>query len=166
MVFPVHCRKGYSLRMNQPLRALPRRQLLVISLAALAFPGEAIAQKPAAAMPLNMNPPEVAKLVEEKKIILIDIRRPEEWAETGVAEGAHKLDMTDPLFLSKLAKLTGNKRNAPVALICRTANRTRVVQSYLLQSGHTNIVNVEGGMVGNSADKGWVKHGLKIVSGQ
>jgi rhodanese-related sulfurtransferase len=152
--------------MNQHRSALLRRQFLAISLATLVFPEGAAAQKPEPAMPLNMNPPEVARLVDEKKIILIDIRTPDEWKETGVAEGAHKLDMTDPLFLPKLAKITGNKRTQPVALICRTANRTRVVQSFLLQNGHTNIVNVEGGMVGNSADKGWIKHGLKVNSGQ
>jgi rhodanese-related sulfurtransferase len=152
--------------MNQPRSAFVRRQFLALSLAALSLCGTATAQTPPPAMPVNMNSPEIAKLVAEKKIILVDIRTPDEWAETGIAEGAHKLDMTDPLFLAKLAKLTGNKRNEPVALICRTASRTRVVQSYLMQSGHTNIVNVEGGMVGNSADKGWIKHGLKVVSGK
>ena len=60
--------------------------------------------------PVNMTPHEAAKLSSDKKILLIDIRRPEEWAETGVAENAHKLDMTDELFLSKLSKITGGNR--------------------------------------------------------
>jgi rhodanese-related sulfurtransferase len=144
-------------------RLLSRRLLVLTGAATLARANLAQAQ---ATYPLNINPPEAAKLSAEKKVILIDIRTPDEWAETGVAEGAHKLDMNDPRFLAKLAQITGNKRNQPVALICRTANRTRVVQSYLLQNGHVNVINVEGGMIGNKDDKGWIAHGLKVVSGK
>jgi rhodanese-related sulfurtransferase len=119
-----------------------------------------------ASYPVNISPPEAQKLVTEKKAILIDIRTPEEWRETGVAENAHKIDMNDPMFLAKLSALTGGDRAKPVALICRTANRTRTVQQALLQSGYATIINVEGGMVGNSADKGWIKHELPIVKEQ
>jgi rhodanese-related sulfurtransferase len=113
--------------------------------------------------PLNMTPVDTAKLVTEKKAILIDIRTPEEWKETGVAEGAHRLDMNDPMFTAKLSKLVNGDRTKPVALICRTANRTRTVQAALMQQGgYTRVINVEGGMIGNSADKGWIAHGLPV----
>jgi rhodanese-related sulfurtransferase len=124
--------------------------------------GNAMAQTTTPIYPVNMTPPEIAKLAQEKKVILVDIRRPEEWAETGVAENAHKLDMNDPLFSAKLSKLTGGDRSKPVALICRTANRTRTVQQALLQGGYAAVINVEGGMIGNSADQGWIKHGLPV----
>ncbi len=113
--------------------------------------------------PLNMTPVEAARLVTDKKAILIDIRTPEEWKETGVAEGAHRLDMNDPMFTAKLSKLVEGDRTRPVALICRTANRTRTVQAALMQqSGYLRVINVEGGMIGNSADKGWIAHGLPV----
>jgi rhodanese-related sulfurtransferase len=113
--------------------------------------------------PLNRTPVETAKLVAEKKAILIDIRTPEEWKETGVADGAHKLDMNDPMFAAKLSKIVEGDRTKPVALICRTANRTRTVQAALMQQGgYTRVINVEGGMIGNSADKGWIAHGLPV----
>ena len=116
-----------------------------------------------ASYPVNVSPQDAQKLVTDKKAILVDIRTPEEWRETGVAENAHKIDMNDPMFLAKLSAITGGDRSKPVALICRTANRTRTVQQALLQSGYATIINVEGGMVGNSADKGWLKQGLPIV---
>jgi rhodanese-related sulfurtransferase len=113
--------------------------------------------------PLNMTPVEAAKLVTDKKAILIDIRTPEEWKETGVAEGAHRLDMNDPMFTAKLSKIVDGDRTKAVALICRTANRTRTVQAALMQQGgYTKVINVEGGMIGNSADKGWIAHGLPV----
>jgi rhodanese-related sulfurtransferase len=112
---------------------------------------------------LNITPPEAHKLAAEKQVVLIDIRRPDEWADTGVGEHAVRIDMEDPLFLPKLNAAMGNDRTKPVALICRTASRTRVLQQALLQDGYKQILNVEGGMIGNSADKGWIKHGLPVA---
>ncbi len=112
---------------------------------------------------LNMTPVETAKLMTDKKAILIDIRTPEEWKETGVADGAHKLDMNDPMFTAKLSKIVEGDRTKQIALICRTANRTRTVQAALMQQGgYSRVINVEGGMIGNSADKGWIAHGLPV----
>ncbi len=116
--------------------------------------------------PLNITPVEAAKMVADKKAILIDIRRPEEWQETGVAEGAHRLDMNDPMFSAKLSKLVEGDKTKQIALICRTANRTRTVQAALMQqSGYSKVLNVEGGMIGNSADKGWIAYGLPVKHG-
>ncbi|MGL4637656.1 MAG: rhodanese-like domain-containing protein [Beijerinckiaceae bacterium] len=126
----------------------------------------AMAQTPTPVYPINMTPVEAAKLAQDKKVILIDIRTEEEWRETGVAENAHKIDIYDPMFVAKLSKLTGGDRSKPVALICRTANRTRTVQQALLQGGYSAVINVEGGMVGNSADQGWIRHGLPVVKSQ
>jgi rhodanese-related sulfurtransferase len=139
---------------------------LVLSLLALFAIPSAGAQTTTPTYPVNMSPPEAAKLSSDKKILLIDIRRPEEWSETGVAEHAHKLDMTDELFLAKLSKVTEGNRTRPIALICRTASRTRVVQSALMQMGYSSVINVEGGMIGNDEDKGWIKHGLPLAKAE
>jgi rhodanese-related sulfurtransferase len=126
--------------------------------AALVIATPALAQQ----TPLNISPPEAHKLATEKKAVLVDIRRPDEWAATGVGEHAVRIDMEDPLFITKLNAAMGGDRTRPVALICRTANRTRVVQQALMQQGYTRVINVEGGMVGNSGDKGWIAHGLPV----
>lgn len=122
------------------------------------------AASPAASQntPLNITPPAAAKLLADKQAILIDIRTPAEWRETGVAEGAHRLDMTDPMFDAKLSRLVEGDRTRPIALICRTASRTRTVQAALMQGGYKTVINVEGGMIGNQADKGWIAHGLPV----
>ncbi len=131
------------------------------ALAALLMLGAAT---PAASQntPLNITPPAAAKLVAENQAILVDIRTPAEWRETGVAEGAHRLDMTDPMFDAKLSRLVEGDRTRPIALICRTASRTRTVQAALMQGGFKTVINVEGGMIGNQADKGWIAHGLPV----
>ncbi len=113
-------------------------------------------------VPLHVSPAEAHAMAAEKRAVLIDIRRPDEWAQTGVGEHALKIDMEDPMFVTKLNAAMGNDRTRPVALICRTANRTRTVQQALMQQGYTRVINVEGGMVGNAADKGWIARGLPI----
>ena len=97
-----------------------------------------------------------------KEVILVDIRRPEEWADTGVAEGAIKLDMTSPVFEARLAGLRADYPGKPIAIICRTASRTRHVQDVLGKRGWTGIVDVRGGMLGDGISKGWLDEGLPV----
>ncbi len=134
-----------------------RRTLLAV-VVAMASTTAASAQP----SPANMAPDEAHRLAAEKKVVLVDIRRSDEWAETGVGEHAVRIDMEDPMFIAKLNAAMGNDRTKPVALICRTASRTRVVQQALTQHGYARVINVEGGMVGNAADRGWIARGLPI----
>ena len=83
------------------------------------------------------------------QIILVDIRRPDEWADTGVAEGAIRLDMTSPVFEARLAGLRADNPGKPIALICRTATRTRHVLETLGRRGWSNLIDVRGGMLGD-----------------
>jgi rhodanese-related sulfurtransferase len=138
-----------------------RRNLLVGLLIMTAPP--ALAQKQSEDYPANMRPTEVQKLLADKKIVLIDIRTPEEWKETGIAKDAVRIDMNDPRFGAKLNQAIEGDRTKPIALICRSSSRSRTVQQALLQSGYARVINVEGGMLGNELDKGWIKHDLPVT---
>ncbi|MBI5898006.1 MAG: rhodanese-like domain-containing protein [Rhodocyclales bacterium] len=114
----------------------------------------------------DLSAPEAAAAVAAGKITLIDIRTPPEWKETGVAKGAQLLNMLHPqgapgFTNALLDKLKGDK-NAPIALICRTGNRTTQVQRYLQSQGFTNVYNVKEGMAGSGAGPGWIKRGLPV----
>lgn len=116
----------------------------------------------------DMTAPDAAAAVADGKITLIDIRTPPEWKETGVAHGAQMLNMLHPqgapgFTNALLEKLNGDK-NAPIALICRTGNRTTQVQRYLQSVGFTNVYNVKEGMAGSNAGPGWIKRGLPLDS--
>ena len=97
-----------------------------------------------------------------KDVLLVDIRTPEEWKDTGVAEGAIRLDMTSPVFEARLASLRAENPGKPIAIICRTANRTRRLQDMLTQRGWINIIDVRGGMLGDGRNKGWLDEGLPV----
>lgn len=125
-----------------------------------------LAAGPASAQTLptraTMSVREAHERSRAKEVILVDIRRPEEWADTGVAEGAIKLDMTSPVFEARLAGLRAENPGKPIAIICRTASRTRHVQDVLGKRGWTGIVDVRGGMLGDGISKGWLDEGLPV----
>ena len=96
------------------------------------------------------------------QITLVDIRRPDEWALTGVGEGAIPIDMRDQDFIQQLLTHVQN-RNAPVALICARGGRSRHMTARLTQAGFTNIIDVPEGMLGSGAGPGWLAAGLPVT---
>ncbi len=116
----------------------------------------------------DLTAPEAAAAVAAGKITLIDIRTPPEWKETGVAKGAQLINMLHPQgapgFTNALLDKVKGDKNAPIALICRTGNRTTQVQRYLQSQGFTQVYNVREGMAGSGAGPGWLKRGLPVDS--
>ena len=100
------------------------------------------------------------------QLTLIDIRRPDEWRQTGVAQDALQINMIHPQgaagFVGQVAAEVGGDRNAPIGLICRTGNRTTHMQQALRKAGFTQVYNIDEGMVGSSAGPGWIARGLPV----
>ena len=116
------------------------------------------------------EPPKLANAtVEEFKAlkgsgaIIIDIRRAEEWAETGIIEGAKtitaftKNGALHPEFQSKFFPLIDDE-DTPIYLYCRTGNRTGTLGNALVnQVGLRNVTHLKTGIVG------WKKSGMLTV---
>ncbi|MFN4262512.1 MAG: rhodanese-like domain-containing protein [Thioalkalivibrionaceae bacterium] len=101
------------------------------------------------------------------ELIIVDIRRPEEWSETGVAETAIPISVESHRdgvqgFLRDLEWATGGDRSVPVALICRTGNRTAQLAPQLRQLGYERVFTVDEGMAGSAAGPGWLARGLPL----
>ncbi|KAB2842075.1 MAG: rhodanese-like domain-containing protein [Burkholderiales bacterium] len=98
------------------------------------------------------------------KFRLIDIRTPQEWRQTGIAPGAAQIDFYrgSEVLVREVTQIIGGDKNAPIALICRTGNRTTQAQRILQAQGFTQVFNVKEGMAGSSAGPGWLKQGLPI----
>jgi rhodanese-related sulfurtransferase len=87
----------------------------------------------------------------ERNIPIYDVRRPQEWRQTGVVEGSELLTFVDangrvrPDFLSRFTAATG--KHDPVILICRTGSRTATLARYLVEDlGYTQVFNVRHGI--------------------
>ncbi|NEX20876.1 rhodanese-like domain-containing protein [Thiorhodococcus mannitoliphagus] len=114
----------------------------------------------------NLSAEDALAKAQAGEITLIDIRTPGEWRQTGIATVAKRVDMADPkgpsAFLSKLLKEMGGDKSAPIALICRTGNRSTYLQEQLQSIGFTNVYNVPEGMAGSKAGPGWIRSGLPM----
>ena len=114
----------------------------------------------------DLSAPAAAARAQSGKLTLIDIRTPPEWKETGVATGARQVNMLHPQgaagFVEQLLGELKGDRNAPIALICRTGNRTTQVQRYLQSVGFTQVYNIKEGMAGSGSGPGWIKRGLPV----
>ena len=107
----------------------------------------------------------VSKAHDQSKagqLYLVDIRRPSEWKQTGVAKHAAKITMHQKGFLTRISKLTGGDKTAPVALICARGNRSTNMIKLLEQNGYTNVYNVKEGMLGSKEGPGWLAKGLPL----
>ncbi|MDD9910576.1 MAG: rhodanese-like domain-containing protein [Ahrensia sp.] len=98
------------------------------------------------------------------EIILIDIRRPDEWKTTGIAASALPLDMRRDDFTQQLGMLVDGNKNAAVALICARGVRSAGLANRLQEAGFTRIMDVPEGMFGSAAGPGWLQSGLPLKS--
>ena len=95
--------------------------------------------------------------------VVIDIRREEEWRETGIIKGSQTITAftkdgkIHPDFPKKFFDLI-NDVDVPILLYCRTGNRTGILGKALIdQVGQTNVSHLSDGILG------WKKQGLTIV---
>jgi rhodanese-related sulfurtransferase len=117
---------------------------------------------PAAAAVANIDNAQLEKLISEG-VPVIDIRRAEEWQQTGVVKGSHLITFFDkkghydvPAWLDKLAPIAG--KDQPFILICRTGNRTGTVSNFLDKKlGYTKVYNVKKGITD------WIAKGRPVV---
>ncbi|WP_155999212.1 FKBP-type peptidyl-prolyl cis-trans isomerase [Thioalkalivibrio sp. ALJ16] len=94
---------------------------------------------------------------------IVDIRRPDEWAETGVIEGSHRITAFDengdlnPEFGQKFTDLV--QPGDEVILICRVGNRTAALARALTDGlGYENVYNVTDGIMAWLDDERVVQH--------
>ena len=149
-----------------PLR-LTRRGLLILSGAGIATGGAVAAQwynVLAENTDATLSPLQVHQAAVVGEVLLIDIRRPEEWAQTGVGEGAIPLDMRRRDFENALTEAADGDTARPIALICARGVRSRRMTERLRAAGFTQIIDVPEGMLGSGAGPGWLERGLPVVT--
>lgn len=110
----------------------------------------------------QMTPDEAYAQALAGKIVLIDIRTPEEWAETGLPDVAMKDNLYAPDFVQKLLAIRDQNPATPLALICRTGNRSGGASTQLYQAGLTNVIDVVEGVAGSGEGPGWLARGLPM----
>ncbi len=148
---------------------LTRRRVIALATAGfmgLTLAGPLHAQSAPEAEPTGIiTPTDAHDQALSGAVILVDIRRPDEWLETGIGEGALALDMRNDEFVRQLVTLRRANPDTPIALICRTGNRSKFVVSTLSGQGFPGLMDVAEGMVGGRNGPGWIATGLATYAG-
>jgi rhodanese-related sulfurtransferase len=117
---------------------------------------------PVSAEVTNIDNAQLESLMKEG-VPVVDIRREEEWQQTGVIKGSHLITFFDKkgnydvaAWLGKLAPVAG--KDQPFILICRTGNRTGTVSNFLDKKlGYSKVYNVQKGITD------WIAKGKPVV---
>lgn len=138
---------------------MPSRKMLLaygaIALMTVGLPAKGLAQS-------VIDPPSAHQQASTGDILLVDVRRPSEWRETGVAQNASLISMHEDGFFEKLDEAVGGDHGRAIAVICAAGGRSTWMQAQLMARGYTNVWNVAEGMVGGPNGPGWIERGLPI----
>ena len=109
----------------------------------------------------NLDNAQLKSMIKQG-VALYDIRRIDEWRQTGVIEGSQLLTFVDgngrilPDFIPRFTAAVD--KNEPVILICRTGNRSSTLARYLVEKmGYTQVYNVRYGI------SQWIKDGNAVT---
>ena len=111
---------------------------------------------------------EALNRVRSGEVVIVDVRTIDEWAQTGVPQGAVEVSLLpqwgtpNPNFVEDILAAMGGDRNAPIALICATGGRSAFAQDLLEKNGFTSVYNISEGMAGSAAGPGWLARGLPV----
>ena len=96
------------------------------------------------------------------KMVLVDVRTPAEWTETGVVPGAVTLSMASKDFTKKLKEVVEANPGKKIGLICASGGRSTAVQKQMEKLGIGDAVDITEGMKGNGSAPGWIARGLPV----
>jgi len=91
-------------------------------------------------------------------LVLIDVREPNEWLMEGSPEGAKRIALQNTQFTDEVLSFVENNKDQAIAVCCRSGMRGDKAARLLLNSGFTDVMNVEGGFMK------WRDEGLPIFS--
>ncbi len=121
---------------------------------------------PAALSQTVVSPDQAPQLARGGQVTIIDIRRPDEWRQSGLPAGAERatvrLSRGPNEFLHKIAKLTQGDKSKPIALICAAGVRFGYAAKLLASRGYTQVMDISEGMLGNGHGAGWLARDLPI----
>lgn len=138
------------------------RRLFIGGGATLLAVAAAVAFAPGSAEELRtLSVAEAHAAASKGDILLVDIRRPDEWTATGVPASATAIDMRRP-DLAEVILAARAHPDQPIAVICARGIRSRRLSTALLDAGIAPIIDIPEGMLGSFAGPGWLKSGLPV----
>lgn len=115
-----------------------------------------------------IDAPTALRLQSEGSIVIIDIRRPQEWRDTGIPDSARAITMHHPDgpagFLTAVLDSVDGDKSTAIALICASGVRSTWASTFLARNGFTHVYNIKEGMLGRGRSPGWIARGHPVQS--
>ncbi len=93
----------------------------------------------------------------EEDAVIVDVREPNEWAATGVPQGATLIPLRTITGVQSGA-VDGLPKDKPIYVICNSGNRSRVAAEHLINLGYGPVYNIDGGI------QAWLSQNLPVES--
>lgn len=106
--------------------------------------------------PQLVDATEAEKLIADKKVVVLDVRNPAEYA-SGHIQGSTNLDIHGKDFQTKLAEMD---KDQPYLVHCAVGMRSAKACSIMSNLGFKNVYDLKGGL------DAWKKAGKPLVKGQ
>jgi phage shock protein E len=103
----------------------------------------------------TVDPATAAGYVDDADTVLLDIRTPEEFAETRI-DGAINIDFYEADFADQIGALD---RDTPYVVYCRSDNRSGQAMDLFRDLDFAEVREIDGGIVA------WIQAGFATVSG-
>ncbi|RYE34440.1 MAG: rhodanese-like domain-containing protein [Hyphomicrobiales bacterium] len=109
----------------------------------------------------TLSPREAHEAAQAKRVLFVDIRGTQEWADTGIPQGALPLDIDAPAFEVRIAGLRLDNPGMRIVMIDRTGAQAVAVAQKLAGRGWRDLAAVRGGMLGPG---GWLAEKLPVTA--
>lgn len=104
----------------------------------------------------SIEPAEAYARTKSKSLVIIDVRQPEEWSETGRPAGSYGIPLKGGEMVKDIQQIAERHPKLPIALSCLRGTRSDQAARMLRDNGVTELFIVEGGIVR------WKKEGLPV----
>jgi len=119
----------------------------------------------------RLSAPRAHDMARRGEIVILDVRRPAEWRETGMPAAALGVSIHGPTgregFIAAATAVVGGDLTRPVATICATGVRSTRARDWLIEAGFTRVYNIKEGMFGRQDETGvqpgWLNRSLPVV---
>lgn len=115
----------------------------------------------------TLGPETAQKRAQAGELTIIDVRLPQEWAKTGLPEGAKGVSLQNPEtldvragFVEDVLHAVSGDRDRPVALICARGNRSAFARDLLERAGFADVQDISEGVIGGPNGPGWLARDL------
>lgn len=79
-------------------------------------------------------------------MLIVDVREPTEWKQTGTPAGSYRVALSDPNFVSQVEAISLDHPDAVVAISCKSGMRSKSAVKMLRKANMNTLKVVEGGM--------------------